>query len=94
MLQPVDPLGKKEEYLSFYEIKSRLRGNPTTSDLDDYHKNFFILYSSWYQIQLKAEIETVTAEVRAVIELERDDKGQVRQLSGEYQIHIHDFQLL
>ena len=94
VLQPEDPLGKKEEYLSFYEIKSRLRGNPTTSDLDDYHKNFFILYSSWYQIQLKAEIENVAAEVRAVIELERDDKGQVRQLSGEYQIHIHDFQLL
>ena len=65
-----------------------------TKKIDDYHKKFFIIYSSWYQIQLKAEIENVVAEVRAVIELERDDKGQVRQLSGEYQIHIHDFQLL
>ena len=52
-----DALGFK----SMNDIKTRLRSDPSTSDLNDYHNNYFILWSNWYDIHLITEIENVKA---------------------------------
>ena len=75
------------------DIKARLRSDPLTADLNDYHTRYFILFSNWYDIHLVTEIENVRAEVRAVVEVDRDENGKVKKENGEYSITIHDFQL-
>ena len=81
-------------FKSMNEIKTRLRSDPSTSDLNDYHNNYFILWSNWYDIHLVTEIENVKAEVRAVVEVKRDENGKVEKNdNGEYAITIHEFQL-
>ncbi len=76
------------------DIKTRLRSDPSTSELNDYHNNYFILWSNWYDIHLVTEIENVKAEVRAVVEVKRDENGKVEKNdNGEYAITIHEFQL-
>ena len=76
------------------DIKTRLRSDPSTLDLDYYHNHYFILWSNWYDIQLVTEIENVKAEVRAVVEVKRDENGKVKKNdNGEYAITIHEFQL-
>ena len=75
------------------DIKARLRSDPSTADLNDYHTRYFILFSNWYDIHLVTEIENVRAEVRAVVEVDRDENGKVKKENGEYAITIHDFQL-
>ena len=81
-------------FKSMNDIKSRLRSDPSTSDLNDYHNNYFILWSNWYDIHLVTEIENVKAEVRAVVEVKRDENGKVEKNdNGEYAITIHEFQL-
>ncbi|MEE3121331.1 MAG: hypothetical protein VX399_01965, partial [SAR324 cluster bacterium] len=75
------------------DIKARLRSDPSTGDLNDYHTRYFILFSNWYDIHLVTEIENVRAEVRAVVEVDRDENGKVKKENGEYAITIHDFQL-
>ena len=81
-------------FKSMNDIKTRLRSDPSTSDLDDYHNNYFILWSNWYDIHLVAEIENVKAEVRSVVEVKRDENGKVEKKdNGEYAITIHEFQL-
>ena len=82
------------EFKSMNDIKTRLRSDPSTSDLNDYHNNYFILWSNWYDIHLVTEIENVKAEVRAVVEVKRDENGKVEKNdNGEYAITIHEFQL-
>ncbi len=44
-------------FKSMNDIKTRLRSDPSTSDLNDYHNNYFILWSNWYDIHLVTEIE-------------------------------------
>ena len=81
-------------FKSMNDIKTRLRSDPSTSDLNDYHNNYFILWSNWYDIHLVTEIENVKAEVRAVVEVKRDENGKVEKNDdGEYAITIHEFQL-
>jgi len=81
-------------FKSMNDIKTRLRSEPSTSDLNDYHNNYFILWSNWYDIHLVTEIENVKAEVRAVVEVKRDENGKVEKNdNGEYAITIHEFQL-
>ena len=81
-------------FKSMNDIKTRLRSDPSTSDLNDYHNNYFILWSNWYDIHLVTEIENVKAEVRAVIEVKRDENGKVEKNdNGDYAITIHEFQL-
>ena len=81
-------------FKSMNDIKTRLRSDPSTSDLNDYHNNYFILWSNWYDIQLVTEIENVKAEVRAVVEVKRDENGKVEKNdNGEYAITIHEFKL-
>ncbi len=81
-------------FKSMNDIKTRLRSDPSTSDLNDYHNNYFILWSNWYDIHLVTEIENVKAEVRAVVEVKRDENGKVEKNdNGEYAITIHEFQL-
>ena len=81
-------------FKSMNDIKTRLRSDPSTSDLNDYHNNYFILWSNWYDIHLITEIENVKAEVRAVVEVKRDENGKVEKNdNGEYAITIHEFQL-
>ena len=81
-------------FKSMNDIKTRLRSEPSTSDLNDYHNNYFILWSNWYDIHLVTEIENVQAEVRAVVEVKRDENGKVEKNdNGEYAITIHEFQL-
>ena len=81
-------------FKSMNDIKTRLRSDPSTSDLNDYHNNYFILWSNWYDIHLVTEIENVKAEVRAVVEVKRDENGKVEiNDDGEYAITIHEFQL-
>ncbi|MEC7213314.1 MAG: hypothetical protein VXW26_02795 [SAR324 cluster bacterium] len=81
-------------FKSMNDIKTRLRSDPSTLDLDDYHNKYFILWSNWYDIHLVAEIENVKAEVRAVVEVKRDENGKVEKNdNGEYAITIHEFQL-
>ena len=76
------------------DIKARLRSNPATSDLNDFHTNFFILFSNWYDIHMVAEIENVRAEVRAVVEVERDENtGKVMKDDRGNAIKIHKFEL-
>ena len=82
------------DFKSMNDIKTRLRSDPSTSDLNDYHNNYFILWSNWYDIHLVTEIENVKAEVRAVIEVKRDENGKVEKNdNGDYAITIHEFQL-
>lgn len=82
------------DFKSMNDIKTRLRSDPSTSDLNDYHNNYFILWSNWYDIHLVTEIENVKAEVRAVVEVKRDENGKVEKNdNGEYAITIHEFQL-
>ena len=81
-------------FKSMNDIKTRLRSDPSTSDLNDYHNNYFILWSNWYDIHLVTEIENVKAEVHAVVEVKRDENGKVKKNdNGEYAITIHEFQL-
>ena len=81
-------------FKSMNDIKTRLRSDPSTLDLNDYHNNYFILWSNWYDIHLVTEIENVKAEVRAVVEVKRDENGKVEKNdNGEYAITIHEFQL-
>ena len=81
-------------FKSMNDIKTRLRSDPSTADLNDYHNNYFILWSNWYDIHLITEIENVKAEVRAVVEVKRDENGKVEKNdNGEYAITIHEFQL-
>ena len=81
-------------FKSLNDIKTRLRSDPSTSDLNDYHNNYFILWSNWYDIHLVTEIENVKAEVRAVVEVKRDENGKVEKNdAGDYAITIHEFQL-
>ena len=81
-------------FKSMNDIKTRLRSDPSTSDLNDYHNNYFILWSNWYDIHLVTEIENVKSEVRAVVEVKRDENGKVEKNdNGEYAITIHEFQL-
>ncbi|MEL0230090.1 MAG: hypothetical protein VXA56_10890 [Deltaproteobacteria bacterium] len=81
-------------FKSMNDIKTRLRIDPSTSDLNDYQNNYFILWSNWYDIHLVTEIENVKAEVRAVVEVKRDENGKVEKNdNGEYAITIHEFQL-
>ena len=81
-------------FKSMNNIKTRLRSDPSTSDLNDYHNNYFILWSNWYDIHLVTEIENVNAKVRAVVEVKRDENGKVEKNdNGEYAITIHEFQL-
>ena len=81
-------------FKSMNDIKTRLRSDPSTSDLNDYHNNYFILWSNWYDIHLVTEIENVKAEVRAVVEVKRDENGKVEKNdNGEYAITIHEFQI-
>ena len=81
-------------FKSMNDIKTRLRSDPSTSDLNDYHNNYFILWSNWYDIHLVTEIENVKAEVHAVVEVKRDENGKVEKNdNGEYAITIHEFQL-
>ena len=81
-------------FKSMNDIKTRLRSDPSTLDLDDYHNKYFILWSNWYDIHLVAEIENVKAEVRAVVEVKRDENGKVEKNdNGDYAITIHEFQL-
>ena len=81
-------------FKSMNDIKTRLRSDPSTSDLNDYHNNYFILWSNWYDIHLVTEIENVKAEVRAVVEVKRDENGKVEKNdNGDYAITIHEFQL-
>ena len=81
-------------FKSMNDIKTRLRSDPSTSDLNDYHNNYFILWSNWYDIHMVTEIENVKAEVRAVVEVKRDENGKVEKNdNGEYAITIHEFQL-
>ena len=81
-------------FKSMNDIKTRLRSDPSTSDLNDYHNNYFILWSNWYDIHLVTEIENVKAEVRSVVEVKRDENGKVEKNdNGEYAITIHEFQL-
>ena len=58
-------------FKSMNDIKTRLRSDLSTSDLNDYHNNYFILWSNWYDIHLVTEIENVKSEVRAVVEVKR-----------------------
>ncbi len=82
------------DFKSMNDIKTRLRSDPSTSDLNDYHNNYFILWSNWYDIHLVTEIENVKAEVRAVVEVKRDENGKVEKNdNGDYAIIIHEFQL-
>ena len=82
------------DFKSMNNIKTRLRSDPSTSDLNDYHNNYFILWSNWYDIHLVTEIENVKAEVRSVVEVKRDENGKVEKNdNGEYAITIHEFQL-
>ena len=81
-------------FKSMNDIKTRLRSDPSTSDLNDYHNNYFILWSNWYDIHLVTEIENVKAEVHAVVEVKRDENGKVEKNdNGDYAITIHEFQL-
>ncbi len=81
-------------FKSMNDIKTRLRSDPSTSDLNDYHNNYFILWSNWYDIHLITAIENVKAEVRALVEVKRDENGKVEKNdNGEYAITIHEFQL-
>ena len=81
-------------FKSMNDIKTRLRSDLSTSDLNDYHNNYFILWSNWYDIHLVTEIENVKAEVHAVVEVKRDENGKVEENdNGEYAITIHEFQL-
>ena len=82
------------DFKSMNDIKTRLRSDQSTSDLNDYHNNYFILWSNWYDIHLITEIENVKAEVRAVVEVKRDENGKVEKNdNGDYAITIHEFQL-
>ncbi|MFL2772659.1 MAG: hypothetical protein ACJ0DH_03635 [bacterium] len=82
------------DFKSMNDIKIRLRSDPSTSDLNDYHNNYFILWSNWYDIHLVTEIENVKAEVRSVVEVKRDENGKVEKNdNGDYAIIIHEFQL-
>ena len=82
------------DFKSMNDIKTRLRSDQSTSDLNDYHNNYFILWSNWYDIHLVTEIENVKAEVRAVVEVKRDENGKVEKNdNGDYAITIHEFQL-
>ena len=82
------------DFKSMNDIKTRLRSDPSTSDLNDYHNKYFILWSNWYDIHLVTEIENVKAEVRAVVEVKRDENGKVEKNdNGDFAITIHEFQL-
>ena len=89
----IDDFDKQEYYKNFNQIFSKLEGDPLTSGLPKSEEDFFILWSNWYDIHLVTEIENVRAEVRAVVEVDRDENGKVKKENGEYAITIHDFQL-
>jgi hypothetical protein len=50
---------------------------------------FFLYFSRWYDIWLKAEVDGVQAEVRAVVSVEREEDGMVKPNS----LTIHEFTL-
>lgn len=92
----------REFYERRIEIAEALTKNPdrelNAQDIDSLLKpiiskgrpdNFFIPFSFWYGIRLKAEVDGVQAEVRAVVSVDREDDGTVRQDS----LTIHEFTL-
>lgn len=73
------------KYNSIREVENILK----SFELDRFAKNLFIVYSNWYEIHLIAEADGIQAEIRAVVRLERDNKGKAKRNSLE----IMDFML-
>jgi len=65
------------EYRQAGSIQSALDADPTTNYLPrQAEQKFFIQFSQWYQIRLKAEMDGVLASVEAIVQIQRDDKGE------------------
>ncbi|MGA1153868.1 MAG: hypothetical protein ACO3YP_13770, partial [bacterium] len=65
------------EYRQAGSIQSALDADPTTNYLPrQAEQKFFIRFSQWYQIRLKAEMDGVLASVEAIVQIQRDDKGE------------------
>jgi hypothetical protein len=68
-------------------IQQALNNSPETLSLRPMAYNFFITNSYWYEIYLKTEIDNVKAEVRAVVSVDRDETGKVKDKG----LIIHNF---
>ncbi len=91
-LQPSGFGMEPKTYKNIDEIKKTLENEPSTAGLWNVEKDFFLVYSNWYEIHLKAEIENVRAELKAVMEVKREDNGKVKtDGNGEPLLTIHDF---
>ena len=78
------------EYRQAGSIQSALDADPTTNYLPrQAEQKFFIRFSQWYQIRLKAEMDGVLASVEAIVQIRRDDEGEPLK-DG---IAIHHFSL-
>ena len=65
------------EYRQAGSIQSALDADPTTNYLPrQAEQKFFIRFSQWYQIRLKAEMDGVLASVEAIVQIQRDDQGE------------------
>ena len=65
------------EYRQPGSIQSALDADPTTNYLPrQAEQKFFIRFSEWYQIRLKAELDGVLASVEAIVQIRRDDEGE------------------
>ncbi len=65
------------EYRQTGSIQSALDADPTTNYLPrQAEQKFFIRFSQWYQIRLKAEMDDVLASVEAIVQIQRDDEGE------------------
>ncbi|MEE2717509.1 MAG: hypothetical protein VX610_08805 [SAR324 cluster bacterium] len=76
-----------DEYKHKNDISQKLESSPSTQGLPVVADDFFLYYSGWYDIRLKAEVDGVQAEVRAVVSVDRKDDGTVEKLT------IHEFTL-
>jgi hypothetical protein len=65
------------EYRQIGSIQSALDADPTTNYLPrQAEQKFFIRFSQWYQIRLKAEMDGVLSSVEAVVQVPRNDDGE------------------
>ncbi|HBI28207.1 MAG TPA: hypothetical protein DDY54_01055, partial [Deltaproteobacteria bacterium] len=83
------PFDSREEYKNKSDISRKLESSPTTQGLPVVADEFFLYFSRWYDIRLKAEVDGVQAEVRAVVSVEREEDGMVKPNS----LTIHEFTL-
>lgn len=86
---PNTPLDSREEYQNKSDISRKLESSPTTQGLPVVANDFFLYFSRWYDIRLKAEVDGVQAEVQAVVFVDREEDGMVKPNS----LTIHEFTL-